>query len=94
MDLNISEGSATFQFNKYLFNSRVQEVNETIEDFVKDLIRLGSSINAQESQIVDRFIAGKFWNKQETMDFLLFTSFKNFPFVNEIKEKLLFYRFK
>ena len=69
MDLNISEGSATFQFNKYLFNSRVQEVNETIEDFVKDLIRLGSSINAQESQIVDRFIAGR--NKQETMDFLL-----------------------
>ena len=84
MDLNISEGSATFQFNKYLFNSRVQEVNETIEDFVKDLIRLGSSINAQESQIVDRFIAGKFWNKQETMDFLLFTSFKSFLFVNKI----------
>ena len=59
MDLNISEGSATLQFHKYLFNSRVQEVNETIEDFAKDLIRLGTSINANETQIVDRFIAGK-----------------------------------
>lgn len=57
MDLN-SSGSGNIQFNRYLFNSRCQDVSETCEDFAKDLIRLGNAINADENQIVDRFIAG------------------------------------
>ena len=57
MDLNPSS-SGNIQFNRYLFNSRCQDVSETLEDFAKDLIRLGNAINADENQIVDRFIAG------------------------------------
>ena len=55
MDLNLS-GSHTF--NKYIFNSRKQEDNESFQDFANTLVNLGNAIGADENQIVDRFIAG------------------------------------
>ena len=58
MDLNLSEGLQIRAFQKYIFNSRKQEDNETIEDFANTLTRLGANIGAEEQTIVDRFIAG------------------------------------
>jgi len=58
MDLNLSEGLQIRAFQKYIFNSRKQEDNETIEDFANTLTRLGANIGADEQIIVDRFIAG------------------------------------
>lgn len=55
MDLNLS---GSYSFNKYLFNSRKQEDNESIQDFANALVNLGNTIGADENQIVDRFIAG------------------------------------
>ena len=55
MDLNISNSHAV---NKYIFNSRKQEINESIDDFATALSRLGSSIGYEEHQIIDRFVAG------------------------------------
>ena len=57
MDLNLSEGS-TFTFNKYIFNSRKQEDNESIDDFANALTRLAANIGTEEPIIIDRFIAG------------------------------------
>ena len=45
-------------YERYIFNSRKQEDNETIEDFANTLTRLGANIGAEEQTIVDRFIAG------------------------------------
>ena len=55
MDLNLS---GSYAFNKYIFNSRKQEDNESIQDFANALVNLGNTIGADENQIVDRFIAG------------------------------------
>ena len=53
MDLNLS---GSYSFNKYLFNSRKQEDNESIQDFANALVNLGNTIGADENQIVDRIL--------------------------------------
>lgn len=58
MDLNLSSEGSSYALNKYIFNSRKQEDNETIEDFANALTRLGANIGAEEQNIVDRFVAG------------------------------------
>lgn len=58
MDLNLSSEGSSYSLNKYIFNSRKQEDNETIEDFANALTRLGANIGAEEQSIVDRFVAG------------------------------------
>ena len=55
MDLNLS---GTLTFNKYIFNTRKQEDNETIQDFANALVNLGNTVGADENLIVDRFVAG------------------------------------
>ena len=61
MDLNLSSdhgGGMQTAFHKFIFNSRKQEDNESIEDFASALNRLGINARADEQAIIDRFIAG------------------------------------
>ena len=48
MDLNLS---GSYAFNKYIFNSRKQEDNESIQDFANALVNLGNTIGA-DSKVV------------------------------------------
>ena len=63
MDLNLSTsdhpgGSEQNSFHRYIFNSRKQEDNETIEEFASALNRLGVNAGANEQAMVDRFVVG------------------------------------